>query len=51
MQNSRHHKNRGDATVKRRVVQTCLVPNPHGKLVFAGFPDVYAMLPDVLIAG
>lgn len=39
------------ATGKRCAIQTCLVPNPHGKPGYAGFPDVCAMLPDVVIAG
>lgn len=43
--------NKNDATGKRCVVQTCLVPNPHGKLVHAGFPRKDPMLPDVAVAG
>lgn len=31
--------------------KTCLALNPHGKLVYAGFPNVCAMLPDVAVAG
>lgn len=36
--------------IKHRV-QTCPGANPHGKLAYAGFPDLCAMLPDVAVAG
>lgn len=43
-------KTKQNTGIKHRV-QTCLGANPHGKLVYAGFPDLCAMLPDVAVAG
>lgn len=43
-------KKQKNTGIKHRV-QTCLGANPHGKLVYAGFPDLCAMLPDVAVAG
>lgn len=45
-------KSRVLLVINSSLAEMCgLVPNPHGKLVYAGFPDVRAMLPDVAVAG
>lgn len=56
--NQNSYRNRKDEMRKKKTTTsinhrapTCFGANPHGKLVYAGFPDLCAMLPDVAVAG